>query len=112
VGEDEAYATLVDVAERAESAADEQRQVARQARQAARQARRGATWSDLTDSGVLPSIWRSLSDAAGQLAQLTGALRSAVARALVAEGLTTRQIGQRFGVSHQRISALLSRQAQ
>jgi hypothetical protein len=105
--EDRAVAVLEDVAEAADSVADEQRRIAREARSLASARRRGVGGVQLMDGGggrVLKGLRRS-----GMLLLANARrLQAVLARTLADDGLTTRQIGARFGVSHQRISALMA----
>jgi hypothetical protein len=101
---------LEDVAATADSIADDQRQTARQARDMAQARRRGATWQQIIEAGPALSLLGLLRGNAERLSRAGGRVRSAIARGLAAEGFTTRQIGKRFGVSHQRVSSLLSRE--
>ena len=71
---------------------------------------RGSWLSALPPPGepnlVLLSTWTLSS-----LGAATARLRTTLARALRAEGLTVREIAALFGVSHQRVSELLARTA-
>jgi|GEM_PF-5062247 len=100
---------LTEVAEVAEEVADAQRRVAREARAAARARRNGATWSQLVESGKVQRLLGSLGAGAARLARAAGRLRAAVLGGLSKEGWTTRRIGARLGISHQRVSALRAR---
>jgi transposase len=50
-----------------------------------------------------------LGGSAERLAAAVGGIRRAWAASLAEQGVSIRQIGERFGVSHQRVSALLTR---
>ncbi|MGH9086789.1 MAG: hypothetical protein ACRDYZ_01530 [Acidimicrobiales bacterium] len=108
-GEDPAAGALDGIAATAEEVADEQRSVAGAARSLARERRLGASWTELVDDRASTMLVPLLRHSASLLLGSARALQGALARALASEGLTTRAIGARFGVSHQRISALMSR---
>ena len=110
-GDDPAADALDGIAATAEEVADEQHEVARAARSLAERRRGGATWTELVDTRSPLVLVDLLRHSAGLLLGAARALQGALARALAREGCTTREIGTRFGVSHQRISALMSRRA-
>ena len=72
-------------------------------------AQREAGWSyRQIDAGPEPPLVVEVTrDALAALVEAAGRLRRAEARALHAEGLTMNQIAELFGVSRQRVSALL-----
>lgn len=104
----DSVAALTEVADVVEVAAAQQR-VAHQARGAAKARREGASWSRLVGSSAFRSLalLHPLGEGATTLFRAAGALRLAAARAFVGECWTTRQIGERFGISHQREASLL-----
>jgi len=104
-----AEGALDEVSAIADGVADAQRDVARKARRAARQRRSGARWSEIVESGTVLSLLQTMGRSAAKITSSAGALRVAVARGLASEGYSTRQIGERFGISHQRVSSLMSR---
>lgn len=106
---DLAAGALEDIAQTAEEVADEQRRIARKARALAACHEHGASWAQLVDGKNATALLQLLRHSASLLACAARDLQTSLVRALVGEGLTTRQIGSRFGVSHQRISALVSR---
>lgn len=103
---------LDEVADAAEAVAAEQRQVAREVRSLKRARGQGLPWTSLIDArlaaggplGRLRAGRRALAGAARRLAE-------GVAEGLTSEGLSYRSIATLLGVSHQRISAMLSRRA-
>ena len=107
-GADAGAAALEEVADTADATAREQRQAAVLARRLAGRRRRGLSWADLTAEGGATQLVELLGAGALRLRGAAGALRQLVARGLAAEGMTTRRIGERFGVSHQRVSSILS----
>jgi len=106
---DQAADAMEMVADAADAAADDERRVARQARAVGRLLAKGKSWVEVVDSGAVSRVLKLLRASINQLGAAARRLQVAVAGALVDEGMTTRQIGERFGVTHQRISALLSR---
>jgi DNA-binding transcriptional ArsR family regulator len=102
--------TLERAADTAEDAARDQHRAADVAREAAR-ARLRNDWPvdgpQLT--GALALVLELLGGSAERLAASVGGLRRAWAAALAEQGVSIRQIGERLGVSHQRVSALLTR---
>ena len=67
----------------------------------------GAPYAEIVSTGDGPLIVQLLTDSSAAL-DISGArVRRAEARALYAEGLTMDQIAERFGVTRQRVSALL-----
>ncbi len=92
----------------AERAAEQQHEAARLARKLAAARRSGQSLQELARTGQLHAATTALSQCAQHLVKAAGQLRRATARALAAEGFSLRQIARHFGVSHQRVSALLS----
>lgn len=107
---DPVAAALESAADAAEASAREQQRAVGVARDAA-QARRRDDWPvdgpKLT--GALRLVLELLGDSAERLAAVVGGIRRAWAASLAEQGASIRQIGARLGVSHQRVSALLSR---
>jgi transposase-like protein len=107
---DPAAAALDEVAEAADATADEQRQVAATSRRLRNERQRGASWREITVDGRARTLLGLIGMSARRLTTVGKRLRRALAVALTSEGLSTRQIGARFGVSHQRVSSLLHRE--
>jgi ParB-like chromosome segregation protein Spo0J len=69
----------------------------------------GASYAELVTNHDSPLIVQLLTESSTALDTCGADVRRAEARALYAEGLTMDQIAERFGVSRQRISAILGR---
>lgn len=106
---DAVASALEHAADAAEEAARDQEQAAAIAREAA-SSRRADSPADSPDTThVTTTVLHLLGGSAQRLVTAVGALRRTWAQALADESLTIRQIGERLGVSHQRVSALLAR---
>jgi DNA-directed RNA polymerase specialized sigma24 family protein len=69
----------------------------------------GAPYAELVSISDEPLIVQLLTESSRALDISGASVRRAEARALYAEGLTMEQIAERFGVTRQRVSALLRR---
>jgi hypothetical protein len=78
-----------------------------QASRVTRRRRNGETWRDLVPSEPRPLVVEMLTRAQERLTSAGSQWRRAQAKALYEEGLTTQGIADLFGVTRQRISALL-----
>ncbi|MGH9024175.1 MAG: hypothetical protein ACRDV9_13925 [Acidimicrobiia bacterium] len=101
--------SLDEVAEAAEETALEQTRLARRARSMSRQRRLGRSWAEILQRERQPGILALLARGARRLQDVSGRFRYALGKALIEEGLSTRQVAKEFGVTHQRISAMLNR---
>ncbi len=73
------------------------------------QRRRGRPYREILPRGDQPLIVKLLRENLSHLTTAFSDLQHAEAMALHAEGMTMEQIGQLFGISHQRVSAMLKR---
>ena len=67
----------------------------------------GASYADIVASRDGPLLVQMLTESSAALDSSGAIVRRAEAQALYAEGLTMEQIAEHFGVSRQRVSALL-----
>lgn len=81
----------------------------RRARDLRHQRRRGRAYRDIVPAGDEPLIVHMMRENLGRLGAAASRLQHAEAAALYAEGMTMEAIGQLFGVTHQRVSAMLKR---
>lgn len=102
---------LDEVAEAADQTALDQQRLARRARSMSRQRRLGWSWSQILQRERQPGILVLMARSARRLHEVNGRFRPALVGALLNEGLSTRGIAKMFGVTHQRISAMLKRAA-
>jgi hypothetical protein len=107
---DDTVAALDGVAEAAEATVVEQREVADTSRRLGREHERGASWVQIARGESAQRLLSLLGMSARRVVESASSFRRALAVALAEGGLTTRQIAERFGVSHQRISSLLRRE--
>jgi len=98
---------LEEIADEADAVADGQRDVARRARSMQQQRERGQSWTEILDTEDAPGLLDRLRVGSRRIAAATSRLGQLLARGLAAEGRSRRQIADRLGVSHQRISAIL-----
>ena len=73
---------------------------------------REATYAEIFSSNDVPLIVHLLTESSTALDTCGANVRRAEAHALYAEGLTMEQIAERFGVTRQRVSALLRKGAE
>ena len=83
-------------------------QAARERLQSVVQARAaGTSWREIADAEERPLVVESLSRVLDQLSVVGSRFRRAQAQALYAEGLSMERVAGLFGVTRQRVSALL-----
>src|SRR3954447_12839338 len=99
---------LEEVASAAEESAAEQRDVARRVRAIDRKRQRGWSWVRILDDEPSPGVLELVRKSARGAAAAASGLVHLVAVGLSEEGESRRRIGHRFGMSHQRISAVLN----
>jgi hypothetical protein len=98
---------LGEVAAAADEAASDQRRVAHRAREMQHQRDQGWSWSKILDREGAPGLLELLRHSGRRITDATSRLAKTLASGLSAEGESRRHIGQRLGVSHQRVSAML-----
>ncbi len=107
--DDRLIAALDRLADSAEKTCAEQQVIADSARTMSEQRRRGRSWSAILAGEGQPTVLALLGSSLRRLTQTSSRVRTAVAAALVKEGLSTRQVASHLGVTHQRVSAMLNR---
>ena len=92
---------------------DENIELAKRCRRRARHLRqerhRGRDYRDIVPAGDEPLIVQMMRENLARLGAAASQLQHAEAEALYAEGMTMEEIGRLFGVTHQRVSAMLKR---
>jgi hypothetical protein len=99
---------LDDVVQSLEEACAEGERAAAQARAIRQHSREGSSWRELLATADEAPLVRRLASVLKTMGEASSRLRRAEARALHEEGLSTEGIAKLFGVTRQRISALLS----
>jgi len=102
---------LDEVAEAADEIVLDQQRLARRARSMSRQSQLGGSWLQILERERQPGLLVLMTRSAARLHEVSGRFRHALGQALVDEGLSTRQVAKIFGVTHQRIWAMLKRAA-
>jgi hypothetical protein len=108
-GRDTELDTLDGLADAAEDNARDERRLARRIRQFRDGRAEGRSWHDLFSAERRPGVLQLTSRILKRLAEGSGSLRRVLANGLRMEGATMAAIAALFGVSHQRVSALLHR---
>src|SRR5579864_8650974 len=103
---DDVLDALDQVVETLEDTCAEGSRAAAHAREIRERSRQGVPLRELLQSGDTQVV-RQVSSVLKRLGEASSRLRRAQARALHAEGLTTERIAELFGVTRQRVSALL-----
>jgi len=99
---------LENVAAAADEVADDQRRIARRARAMQRQRDGGWSWGKILDREAAPTLLELLRHSGRRLTVVTGRIARTLASGLMAEGESSRQVGRRLGVTHQRVLAMLN----
>jgi hypothetical protein len=100
---------LEELARTADESARDERLLARRIRYFRDARVKGRPWHDILAKESRPGALQLVAAVLARLTPLSGALRRSLARGLRTEGATLPEIGDRFGVSHQRVSAVLKR---
>lgn len=106
--DDSALATFEDAADTLDRAAADTTTAAHSVRRLRGERMSGQPWRDVLGEQAARNVLGLLAAAASQLNTATGHLRGAIAYALRSDGLRVKQIAEVLGVSHQRISRVLS----
>jgi hypothetical protein len=106
-GDTEALDALDDVVTALEATCSESKVAAREAQMMRGNSRDGKRLSDLLQGDGGPTLVKRLSELQQRLSEAGCRLRRAQAQHLHREGLSTERIAELFGVTRQRISALL-----
>jgi hypothetical protein len=104
---DDVIEALEDVEDAAQSTAAASGQLLNRVRDSSRQRRSGESWRAIITSEPAPRLVERISALMARWGAAGSRLRRAQAAALREEGMTADQIAQLFGVSRQRVSALL-----
>lgn len=106
-GSDPTLVELDRLIEALEQNVDTVEAIRRRAEQLRRQRAAGEAWSDIVGAESRPLVVELLSANLARLSEVGSRFRRAQARALYDEGVTMDRIATLFGVSRQRVSALL-----
>ena len=105
---DEVMVALDDLIRATEANLKRNRAILTHAQGIKRQRAKGLTYREIAASEGRPMIVQMISDNFSTLTEAGTRFRKAQAQALHQEGVTMEVIGELFGVSHQRVSVLLS----
>ncbi|MEA2828080.1 MAG: hypothetical protein QOG43_2519 [Actinomycetota bacterium] len=108
-GRESELAALDDLATAVDANARDQRRLAGLIRRLRTSRAAGGSWKDLLTRQPQPGVLGLTAQILRGVADASGTLRRQLARGLRAEGVTIPAIAAMFGVSHQRVSALLRR---
>lgn len=109
VAPDITLATLDDLAVSLDENAEEEHLLAGRIRKFRAGRAEGRSWADVLSDESHPGSLELASSVLSRLSGVSAALRRIVARGLRGQGASVAAIAKRFGVSRQRVSALLER---
>lgn len=107
VSNDAALRALEDLGRQLERTIADLRAAAERVEQLTALRKAGLTWSEIVAQEERPLIVETITRALDDLGAVGGRFRREEALALQRENLSTRRIGELFGVTRQRVSALL-----
>lgn len=105
---DPASAAFEEAADTLDRASVETGAAAGRVRRLRRQRASGSPWREVLGQGVARNLLEEIGGAAARVASAAGQLRRAIVHALLGDGLRVKQIADTLGVSHQRISRVLT----
>ena len=106
--DDDALAALAELTETLDADIQRSEQIVERARYLRTLRQAGLGWAKIVDGEQRPLIVEMLTSSIEELHEASARFRRASARALHSEGMSAETIAAYFGVSRQRISALLS----
>jgi hypothetical protein len=109
VGPEVTLTQLDDLADSIDDNVRDERVLARRIRGLRAGRAKGQSWEHLLSREPQPGSLELASDVLNRLTHVSAALRRLLARGLRGQGASLADIAERFGVSHQRVSALLRR---
>lgn len=105
--DDAATRALAELAEVLERTGAELVSLGARCRELAEWRRGGPPWREIVPDEVRPLVVERMTEILDRLADSGAAFRRAQARALIDEGLTRREVAELYGVTPQRVGALL-----
>ncbi len=108
VTDDRALGAVERAADTLDAAAADTRAAARRLRTVRTARRRGRRWGEILANGTARELLGLLGSATRRLTDASASARRALSQALVADGLRIGEVAELIGVSHQRISQVLT----